>query len=88
MHTISIDKTDGFMIYLSKDSLQAVVVSAKSSEMNVLVPDSSGEFVSLIEHLSLVSICTVYVHTHILIQILDVYVSMTPTIIYWTHIST
>ncbi len=34
--------------------------------------------------LSLLSICTVYVHTHIQIQILYVYVSMTPTIIYWT----
>ena len=42
--TISVDKTDGFMIYLSKESMDAIVVSAKSSEMNVLVPDASGEF--------------------------------------------
>jgi adenylyl cyclase-associated protein len=42
--TVSIDKTDGCMIYLSKKSLHTQVVSAKSSEMNVLVPDDSGEF--------------------------------------------
>jgi len=42
--TISVDKTDGFMIYLSKDSLDAIIVSAKSSEMNVLVPDASGDY--------------------------------------------
>jgi adenylyl cyclase-associated protein len=42
--TVSIDKTDGCMIYLSKDSLHTQIVTAKSSEMNVLVPDASGEF--------------------------------------------
>lgn len=42
--TVSVDKTDGFMIYLSKDSLDTIVVSAKSSEMNVLVPDATGEY--------------------------------------------
>jgi adenylyl cyclase-associated protein len=42
--TISIDKTDGCMVYLSKDSLNCQLVSAKSSEMNILVPDASGEF--------------------------------------------
>lgn len=42
--TVSIDKTDGCMIYLSKQSLHTQVVSAKSSEMNVLIPDNSGEF--------------------------------------------
>jgi len=44
--TISIDKTDGCMVYLSKDSLKAQIVTAKSSEMNILVPDESagGEF--------------------------------------------
>ncbi|XP_041068754.1 adenylyl cyclase-associated protein 1 [Carcharodon carcharias] len=36
--TISINKTDGCHIYLSKDSLSCEIVSAKSSEMNVLVP--------------------------------------------------
>ena len=44
--TISIDKTDGCMVYLSKDSLSTQLVTAKSSEMNILVPDDSGEFVS------------------------------------------
>jgi len=43
--TISIDKTDGCMVYLSKDSLSTQLVTAKSSEMNILVPDDSGEFV-------------------------------------------
>lgn len=42
--TVNIDKTDGCMVYLSKDSLNAQIVSAKSSEMNILIPDSSGEF--------------------------------------------
>lgn len=44
--TISIDKTDGCMVYLSKDSLTTQLVTAKSSEMNILVPDETGEFVS------------------------------------------
>jgi len=43
--TISIDKTDGCMVYLSKDSLSTQLVTAKSSEMNILIPDASGEFV-------------------------------------------
>lgn len=42
--TVSIDKTDGCMIYLSKDSLNTQIVTAKSSEMNILVPDGSGDF--------------------------------------------
>jgi len=42
--TVSIDKTDGCMIYLSKDSLETQIVTAKSSEMNILVPDKTGEF--------------------------------------------
>lgn len=44
--TISINKTDGCHVYLSKDSLSCEIVSAKSSEMNVLVPNKDGEFVS------------------------------------------
>uniref|UniRef100_A0A3P9J2D3 Adenylyl cyclase-associated protein n=1 Tax=Oryzias latipes TaxID=8090 RepID=A0A3P9J2D3_ORYLA len=43
--TISINKTDGCHVYLSKDSLSCELVSAKSSEMNVLVPNKDGEFV-------------------------------------------
>ncbi|KOB79469.1 Adenylyl cyclase-associated protein [Operophtera brumata] len=42
--TISIDKTDGCQIYLSKDSLGVEIVSSKSSEMNVLVPQSNGDY--------------------------------------------
>lgn len=42
--TISIDKTDGCMVYLSKASLNAQIVSAKSSAMNILVPDDKGEY--------------------------------------------
>ena len=46
--TISINKTDGCHVYLSKDSLACEIISAKSSEMNVLVPNADGEFVSLL----------------------------------------
>ncbi|XP_071992600.1 adenylyl cyclase-associated protein 1 [Engystomops pustulosus] len=42
--TISINKTDGCHVYLSKDSLSCEIISAKSSEMNVLVQNSGGEF--------------------------------------------
>lgn len=42
--TVSVDKTDGCMIYLSKESLTTQIVTAKSSEMNVLIPDDSGEY--------------------------------------------
>lgn len=42
--TVSVDKTDGFMMYLSKDSLDAEIITAKSSEMNVLVPKADGDF--------------------------------------------
>uniref|UniRef100_A0A8C4SLP7 CAP, adenylate cyclase-associated protein 1 (yeast) n=1 Tax=Erpetoichthys calabaricus TaxID=27687 RepID=A0A8C4SLP7_ERPCA len=45
--TISINKTDGCHIYLSKDSTQCEIISAKSSEMNILVPDAHGEFVEI-----------------------------------------
>uniref|UniRef100_A0A8C5UI65 Adenylyl cyclase-associated protein n=1 Tax=Microcebus murinus TaxID=30608 RepID=A0A8C5UI65_MICMU len=42
--TISINKTDGCHAYLSKNSLDCEIVSAKSSEMNVLIPTESGDF--------------------------------------------
>lgn len=46
MPTITIDKTDGCQVYLSKDSLNTEIVTSKISEVNILVPDSqSGEFV-------------------------------------------
>ena len=43
---MSIDKTDGCMMYLSETSKNAQIITAKSSEMNILIPDSSGEYVS------------------------------------------
>ena len=43
--TISIDKTDGCQIYLNAGSLDVSIVTAKSSEMNVLVPKPDGDYV-------------------------------------------
>lgn len=45
--TISINKTEGCQVYLSKESLHCDIVSAKSSEMNILVPQEDDEFVSV-----------------------------------------
>ncbi|XP_043107456.1 adenylyl cyclase-associated protein 2-like [Puntigrus tetrazona] len=42
--TISINKTEGCHVYLSKDSLDCEIVSAKSSEMNVLVPEGDDDY--------------------------------------------
>lgn len=36
--TVSIDKTDGFQLYLSKDGLETEILTSKSSEMNILIP--------------------------------------------------
>ena len=44
--TVTIDKTDGCQMYLSEQSKEAEIVSAKSSEMNIVIPDKNGEFVS------------------------------------------
>ncbi|XP_072175348.1 adenylyl cyclase-associated protein 1-like [Diadema setosum] len=41
---VNIDKTDGCMVYLSAACKDAQIISAKSSEMNVLIPDAEGEF--------------------------------------------
>lgn len=46
--TITIDKTDGCQMFLNKDTLDVEIVTSKSSEMNVLVPTASGEYVSYI----------------------------------------
>lgn len=35
---INVDKTDGFQMYLSKDSIQCEIITAKVSEINVMVP--------------------------------------------------
>ncbi|KAL8512475.1 hypothetical protein ACS0TY_018811 [Phlomoides rotata] len=40
--TISVDNTAGCQLYLSKDALEASISTAKSSEINVLVPGSEA----------------------------------------------
>ncbi|XP_071946674.1 adenylyl cyclase-associated protein 1-like [Antedon mediterranea] len=42
--TVNIDKTDGCMVYLSEKSLDTQVITAKSSEMNVLIPKGDGDY--------------------------------------------
>ncbi|XP_057309700.1 adenylyl cyclase-associated protein-like isoform X1 [Hydractinia symbiolongicarpus] len=41
--TISVDKTDGVLIYLNDKSLDAQIISAKSSEMNVCITKEDGD---------------------------------------------
>lgn len=41
--TISIDNTSGCQLYLSNESLEASITTAKSSEVNALVPDVNSE---------------------------------------------
>uniref|UniRef100_A0A7C9DEF3 Adenylyl cyclase-associated protein n=1 Tax=Opuntia streptacantha TaxID=393608 RepID=A0A7C9DEF3_OPUST len=41
--TISVDNTAGCQLYLSKDSLMASITTAKSSEINVMVPASETD---------------------------------------------
>ncbi|KAM4630398.1 adenylyl cyclase-associated protein 2 [Polymixia lowei] len=42
--TISINKTEGCQVYLNKDSLNCDIVSAKSSEMNIMIPDGDDDY--------------------------------------------
>ncbi|XP_055916270.1 adenylyl cyclase-associated protein 1 isoform X2 [Eupeodes corollae] len=42
--TVTIDKTDGCQMYLSKESLGVAIISSKSSEMNVSIPMANGDF--------------------------------------------
>ena len=42
--TIAIEKTDGCQMYLSEDSKEAQIITAKSSEMNILIPGADGEY--------------------------------------------
>ncbi|KAJ3271248.1 F-actin-capping protein subunit alpha [Terramyces sp. JEL0728] len=42
--TTVVDKTDGLQLYLSKECLDIEILSAKSSEMNILIPSENGEF--------------------------------------------
>ncbi|XP_038990054.1 cyclase-associated protein 1-like isoform X3 [Phoenix dactylifera] len=41
--TISIDNTSGCQLYLSKDSLEASITTAKSSEINVMIPGAGPD---------------------------------------------
>jgi adenylyl cyclase-associated protein len=41
--TISVDNTAGCQLYLSKDALKASITTAKSSEINVLVPSTDAD---------------------------------------------
>lgn len=41
--TISVDNTGGCQLYLSKDALGTSITTAKSSEINVLVPGAGPE---------------------------------------------
>ncbi|XP_074600510.1 adenylyl cyclase-associated protein 1 [Brevipalpus obovatus] len=43
--TINVEKTDVVEIYLNEKSLKAEIVTAKSSSVNVSVPDKTGDFV-------------------------------------------
>ena len=67
MPTISIDKTDGCQIYLNSASLDVPIVSAKSSEMNVLVPKADGDYVNFINS---------HFHFHFLYFFLFVFLSV------------
>jgi len=42
--TITIDKTDGLQMYINKESLNVEIVSAKSSALNVMVPQPNGDY--------------------------------------------
>lgn len=44
--TISVEKTDFATVYLCKESLNAEIVTAKSSSVNINVPDEENGFVS------------------------------------------
>lgn len=53
-------------MYLSNNSLEVEVISSKSSEMNILVPKSNGDYVSIvigIEYAKLIvkAICLMFV---------------------------
>jgi len=41
---VNVDKTDGFQLYLSLESLEADIVTAKVSEVNIMIPDENGEY--------------------------------------------
>lgn len=51
--TISIDKTDGCQMYLSTESLDVELITSKSSEMNVMIPKTNGDYVSFLKRSSI-----------------------------------
>ena len=57
--TITIDKTHGGQIYLSKDSLDVEIVTSTSSELNVSIPQQNDEQVSLFFFFSFVGLLCV-----------------------------
>ncbi|KRY87242.1 Adenylyl cyclase-associated protein 2 [Trichinella pseudospiralis] len=44
MPTLVLQKTDGCMVYLSKEALNCEVVTSKTSEVNLLIPTEDGEY--------------------------------------------
>lgn len=42
--TAVVDKTDGYQLYLSNECHDLELLSAKSSEMNVLIMNQAGEY--------------------------------------------
>ena len=45
--SVAIDKTDGILVYLSRDSLDTTIVASKSSEMNVSFPNAAGDMLEM-----------------------------------------
>jgi len=45
--SFAVDKTSGCQIYLSKEGLESEIVTSKSSEMNVMFPDPTGEMIEM-----------------------------------------
>merc|ERR1712083_574167 len=49
VNSFAVDKCDGVMIWLSKESLGAEIVTSKSSEMNVTIPQEGGDESDVVE---------------------------------------
>lgn len=45
--SVAIDKTDGILVYLSRDSLDTTIIASKSSEMNVSFPNAAGDMIEM-----------------------------------------
>ena len=66
--TISVEKTDGCQMYLSK-GLTPEIITAKSSEMNVIIPTDNDDYVSKI--------------TNVKIECNPLLISISPNILYF-----